>query len=192
MKTSARASMIALIGVWYFSFAAVLLHLIRTDLDPVATYLSIYALGQAGPLLSAGFFAIGLSMMHTSIQLSRTTKTFRNMGSNLLFVSAIGAWMVALYKVGSIHNIGALLVFMFFPPGVLWIGVRQKEGVERRLSLTFGIVTLIFFVLLLLILVFGDPLDMSGIGGLVQKIDIGAITLWLGLIAWRNFRAAHD
>ncbi len=109
-KVSAVLSLVALLCVLYFMFAAILLHFIRSDLDPVSTVLSIYALGEAGIFLRTGFLLIGLSEFIISIQLSKTTTRAPNFGRFLLFMAGVGVCVVAIDKWGLVHNIGALLL----------------------------------------------------------------------------------
>ena len=186
-KTAALFSLIALICVLYFMFAAILFHFIRSDLDPIATVLSVYALGESGIWLRAGFLLIGLSEIILSIQISKTTGDAKRFGRFLLFIAGIGVCIVAIDEWGKIHNTGALLQFTFFPIAVLLIGTRQQKRVERTISISIAAVTLILIVLLLLI-GFGDPFHMVDISGLVQKINICVIWIWLCFFSYKVFR----
>ena len=186
MKTFAWFSLIALFCILYYPFAAVFLHFIRTDLNPITTFLSVYALGESGTLLSVGLLLRGLSEFILSIQISRTTKKASNLGRCLLFICGIAACMGGIFREGAIHNISGFQ-YILFPIAVLLIGAKQRNTSERNFSIAIGILTLILIVLLLST-GSGDPFNMNGIKGLIQRFNICAVTLWLGLSAWNVYR----
>ena len=49
---------LALGGVLFFCFAAILVHIVRDDLSIWSRTLSIYAVGPAGWVLTLGFFSL--------------------------------------------------------------------------------------------------------------------------------------
>ena len=186
-RATALFSWIALFCVLYFPFAAVLLHFIRTDLDPVSTVLSMYALGEAGTLLRVAFLLIGLSEIILSIRIYIRTGSVSNLGRLLLFIAGVGVCIVAIDKWGGVHNFGALLQFTSFPIAVLLIGFRQHKRAERHISISIGVVTSILLVLMI-ITEFGGPFHSKDISGLIQKTDICAIWIWLFLASLRDCR----
>ena len=65
------ASLIAVVLVAICFAAMVLLHVVRTDLDPVRQVMSEYANGRFGYLMTAAFYAIGLSSVVLALRLGR-------------------------------------------------------------------------------------------------------------------------
>ena len=68
------ASLVAVVLVTICFAAMVLLHVVRTDLDPVRQVMSEYANGRYGYLMTAAFYAIGLSAVVLARRLGRAVR----------------------------------------------------------------------------------------------------------------------
>ena len=58
-----RARHVAAASLAVFVAAAVALHLLRPGLDPVASQMSLYLIGDWGPLLQIAYVALGIGMV---------------------------------------------------------------------------------------------------------------------------------
>ena len=91
-ETSARlnavASYITLSSVVYYASAIVLLHVLRTDFDPGYRYLSEYARGPYGALMTSTFFALSAGSLVLSLGL------WRSVSSKLCFLQGLLLWLI--------------------------------------------------------------------------------------------------
>src|SRR5258708_36658281 len=74
-RLNAVASYITLSSVVYYSTAIVLLHVLRTDFDPGYRYLSEYAVGPYGALMTSTFFALSAGSWALSFGLWRSVSS---------------------------------------------------------------------------------------------------------------------
>ena len=72
-RLNAVASYITLSSVVYYASAIVLLHVFRTDFDPGYRYLSEYARGPYGALMTSTFFALSTGSLALSLGLWRSS-----------------------------------------------------------------------------------------------------------------------
>jgi len=61
-KQAARIASIAIVGISYFLTAVIALHFLRPDYDPVSRFVSEYAVGQYGFLMTSAFFGLSLGL----------------------------------------------------------------------------------------------------------------------------------
>src|SRR5260370_37640562 len=91
-KTTARlnavASYFTLSSVVYYASAIVLLHVLRTDFDPGYRYLSEYAGGPYGALMTSTFFALSTGSLALSLGL------WRSVSSKLRFLPGLLLWLI--------------------------------------------------------------------------------------------------
>jgi hypothetical protein len=74
LKTSKRTASIAtvaLVGVAYFVVAIVVLHVLRSDLNPIQRPTSEYAVGPYGWLMTSAFFSMSVASWALVIGLSQ-------------------------------------------------------------------------------------------------------------------------
>ena len=71
-RLNAVVSYITLSSVVYYASAIVLLHVLRTDFDPGYRYLSEYAVGPYGALMTSTFFALRAGSLALSFGLWRS------------------------------------------------------------------------------------------------------------------------
>src|SRR6185436_18104054 len=86
-RLNAVASYITLSSVVYYASAIVLLHILRTDFDPGYRYLSEYARGPYGALMTSTFFALSAGSLAVSLGL------WRSVSSKLRFVPGLSLWL---------------------------------------------------------------------------------------------------
>src|SRR5258707_7462886 len=86
-RLNAVASYITLSSVVYYASAIVLLHVLRTDFDPGYRYLSEYARGPYGTLMTSTFFALSAGSLALSLGL------WRSVSSQLRFLPGLLLWL---------------------------------------------------------------------------------------------------
>src|SRR5678816_4688127 len=87
-RLNAVASYITLSSVVYYASAIVLLHILRTDFDPGYRYLSEYASGPYGALMTSTFFALSAGSLALSLGL------WRSVSSKPRFLPGLLVWLI--------------------------------------------------------------------------------------------------
>jgi uncharacterized protein DUF998 len=99
------------------------MHVVQPELDPTWRFISEYALGRAGWLMTAAFVALALSLVSGVVALARPVRTWPGrIGLALLAVAAVGILLAAVFPTdpitvpveaqttaGRLHNLGASL-----------------------------------------------------------------------------------
>ena len=126
-----RVHYIAVASLVVFVTAAIALHLLRPDLDPVASQMSLYLIGDWGPLLQIAYVALGVGMVALGWALREAhALQARSAAALLLFVLAgmslsttAYAWMdmpgVDRSLEGLIHGVSAQGAFLFATTGMV-------------------------------------------------------------------------
>lgn len=126
-----RATRIAAASLGLFVLAGCALHLLRPDLDPVASQMSLYLIGAWGPLLQIAYVALGVGMVALGwglraahVQLARSSAAlllFALAGTSLSITAY--AWMdlpgVDRSMEGLIHGVSAQGAFLFATTGMV-------------------------------------------------------------------------
>ena len=86
-RLNAVTSYITLSSVIYYAVAILILHLLRTDFDPGYRYLSEYAVGPYGALMTSMFFVLSAGSVALAIGL------WRSVSSKLRFLPGLLFWL---------------------------------------------------------------------------------------------------
>lgn len=125
------ALLFAATSVSVFVSAAIALHLLRPDLDPVASQMSLYLIGAWGPLLQVAYVALGVGMIALGWALRDAhAPPARSAAALLLFVLAGAslsitacAWMdlpgADRSLEGLVHGVSAQGAFLFATTGMV-------------------------------------------------------------------------
>lgn len=185
--------LLAFAGLAWFVIAAGVIHGIRSDLDPVASQMSLYLIGDAGLLLQSAYAALGLAMCGLALNLYRSApRETRSALPLLLFVLAAVsltttafAWMdmpgTGRTLQGLIHHISAYGAFLFATTGITVQSLCfRRDPFWRRYS-----TGLLFLALACLaaVLVLASWRELPR--GLAQKAVIAMILGWLALVTLR-------
>lgn len=215
-STSARAARWATMSIAcsiFFFVAVILSHLIRTDLGPTTHFLSEYALGTNGFVMTAAFAVLGIGILVLTGGLwpSITAAKHARVGLVLLGIGGIALLLVSIFPVeietdmsalslsGLIHDVAALIFFVATIAGSVLIAFGfQRElrwqsyaGSEVTLALLATAALLAFLVIYPLqigenppVPVFADIVEIS------QRVLMLCIWLWLLVTALR-LRTIH-
>ena len=184
-------SRLALAGLAAFVLAAVALHLLRPDLDPVAHQMSLYLIGPWGPLLQAAYVALAVAMVGLAWGLYRAAPAPARSAAPLLAfaLAAISlattayAWMdmpgVDRTLEGLVHGISAQAAFLFATTGLVLQALRLRRDPAWRAQARWLLPWALACFAAVWVLAMWRDLPR----GLAQKAVIAMITGWLGAAA---------
>lgn len=203
-RLNAIASYITLSSVIYYASAIVLLHVLRTDFDPKYRYLSEYARGRYGILMTSTFFALSAGSLALSFGLWRSVSSKLHFLPGLLLwvIWACAVFLAGIYtgdlqgtpptQIGKIHDQMGMIAF---PSATLAIpllslalrwetGWRSAWPATMLLSLLSVVVVVCFLAL--------DRFGQMGLGGLDQRIFLGATLIWIWIVGRKMLMIARQ
>lgn len=188
------ASYITLSSVACYAAVIALLHVLRTDLDPKYRYLSEYARGPYGALMTSTFFVLSVGSLAVSVGLYRSvTSRLRFAPGLLLWLAwACSVFLAGIYtgdlqgtphtRMGRIHDHMGMIAFPSASAALLLLslGLRWEKGwrsVWHR-AMLLSVIALVSFLVL-------DRFGQMGLGGLDQRIFLAATLIWMWIIGRR-------
>lgn len=169
--------------VAYFVIALIALHILGPEFDPRFRFMSEYALGPYGWLMTTTFFVLGLAAFVVAVALRDALQSSRSarIGSGLLMVGALFICLAGVFKDSILHLAASVVVF---PSIVMALFVfawsfRQASGWQTIFALTLVI------ALGMLAAFVGLNASVS-MPGLHQRAFILLFLLWL-TVAIRRF-----
>ncbi len=189
-------SSLAFVAAVYFLVAFIVIHYLRNDLDFVVHALSIYALGKNGIIIESGFVTVGLSQLLVALLLFNNFRAGRLFAGGLFLVFAgSGALIVAFFPVQPLgaelasrlpHILGAILQFLFFPLALIMLGRYMVPGQMRSYTISTAYFTSVMFVVVFILFLLKQKMEIP-VFGLLEKMDIIAITSWLVIVSSRIY-----
>lgn len=198
MLTSARVTgcarwlgRLTLIGVLYFFMASAAVQFLRPDYSFMGTPLSFYLLGAYSDWLHTAFFALAAAIVLLALgYYASSAHRARSVTALLLFITgAVGVVVTAIFPTdtnntltlhGTIHIFGALVAFLCVSVAMLiqsWY-FRHDTRWQSHFGKALGLAVFEFVVLWIY------ALSHFGARGLMEKLTILLILLWLALAAW--------
>ena len=127
-----------------FAMLLVGLHVVQPELDPTWRFVSEYALGPAGWMMTTAFIALAVSQITAVVALARHVRTWPGrIGLALLVLAAVGLLVAAAFPTdpittpvaaqttdGRLHNLGASLDWS--PVGMLLLAVSLGRTTTWR------------------------------------------------------------
>ena len=194
------AATIALAMFLGFVVIVVLLHFLRLDMHPLQAFISEYAVGEYGFLMTTAFlaFAVGLAALVVSLfqglPLTRSWVSLVLLSACSVLMTLVGIFPADLGREitttsGEIHSHASLPFFLLLMIAMLVLSIRLRRAgmLEGRYMalLWLSIAAPILFVATL------GPLDSAGLVGLGQRLYVLSLISWLGLMAngvrWQAF-----
>jgi hypothetical membrane protein len=169
----------------YYVIVLIVLHILEPEFDPRFRFMSEYALGDYGWLMTTTFFALGLAPLAAAIglrtvnQLSRSTR----IGLGLLVVAAMFIWLAGVFRDSIPHLLAGVVAFPSMVMAVLVLSwtFRRAAGWQTMYRVTLLIALVMLAMLFLMV---GD----LGMPGLQQRIFIFLFLLWLSIVVHRSVR----
>lgn len=191
-QTTWRLGVVALASVGSWVLIVVVLHGVKADLDPVETYISDYAIGDNGWLMTTAFIIVGLGMMCLAVGLRASLAPGRRvaLGFILTAVTSVGFILAGVFTTdptgadettteGALHLLGAVLVFpVTIANSFVLLGVFRRD--PRWVSFAQRWRWAPWVLLVGMIVAFGAP---EGIVGLTQRLFAAMIMGWFAAIA---------
>jgi hypothetical membrane protein len=183
------------VAVVYFVLSLIILHVLRLDYDPTRRFISEYAVGPYGGLMTSAFYVLGIGSLALVPGLYRgVASPARSLpGLALLVVWSIGIILVGFYPtdlqegppttVGVIHNQSAIIAFESITVAMIFLSIRFRRD-ERwqdfaRPSLIMALLALIAFAAIIFLFF---PLGVPGLG---QRLFVATVLVWLFITAAR-------
>ena len=198
-RRAARFAAATLVGIILYVVLDIIAQLLPPHYNPISQAESDLAVGSFGWIMTLNFVIRGLLTLCLIVGLASAVPppARSRTGTFLLAIWAIGAFLLAAYPTdvgarhtlhGLIHLLVALVAFVAGAVGELLISLRlaadPRWAAVRPFLLTTAIAAL---VLLLLVLGSAAPISQS-IFGLTERIFLGLILLWIGVVSWYVFR----
>ena len=196
--------LIAFFCALLFSLCFIITHLVKIDLDSISSSLSMYALGQYGFIITIGFYSIGLTQVLLSIPLLVDDRYLLQKGAMSLFCAGFAVFLVAYFPTKLPpanflsqlpHVLGAGIQFLMFPLAAMMLSSNMVEGKLKLYSLITGCVTFVFFLIILVLFMsryhMSPPAELPFFG-LLEKINIIVINLWLIVFSYYGYRHTRD
>jgi hypothetical protein len=170
----------------YFVIVLIVLHILEPEFDPRFRFMSEYALGDYGWLMTTTFFALGLVPFLTAIGLQNVYESSRSIriGLGLLVVAAIFIWLAGIFRDSIPHLLAGVVAFPSMVMAVLLLSwtFRRAAGWQTIYWLA------VFLGLAMLAMLFLMVADL-GMPGLQQRVFIFLFLLWLSIVVYKSVRS---
>lgn len=184
------------------AFAVLLgaLHVVQPELDPTWRFISEYALGRAGSMMTTAFVALALSLLGAVVALARQVRTWPGrLGLALLGIAAVGLLVAAAFPTdpisvpvqgqtasGQLHQLGASLDWS--PVGMLllaWALGRTEawSAWRRRLLLAAAVPFVLMLVFSGVAAAAGGEFGPGVYAGLLGRLMLLSYLGWLITVA---------
>ncbi len=169
----------------YYVIVLVLLHILEPGFDPRFRFMSEYALGDYGWLMTTTFFVLGLAVFAVAAGLAQVHQSSRSarIGLGLLAVGALFIWLAGVFKDSIPHLLASVVVF----PSIV-IAVLLLSWTFRQPAAWQPIYRATLFIALGMLALFFSMVADTGMPGLQQRVFIFLLLLWLSIVVHRLVR----
>jgi len=175
----------AFLSVAYFMTVILVLHFIEPGFDPRFRFMSEYALGNYGWLMTSAFFALGLAPFVVAVGLRHVWQSSwgARIGFGLLTVAALFVWLAGIFKDSVPHLLASVVALPSILMAVLVLSwtFRQAVGWQNIYRVTLVIAIGMIAAFLSMVADIGMP-------GLQQRVFIFLFLLWLSIVVIRLTR----
>jgi hypothetical membrane protein len=171
--------------VAYYVIALVVLHVLEPEFDPRFRFMSEYALGDYGWLMTTTFFALALAAFGAAVGLRQVHESLRSarIGIGLLAVGALFICLAGIFKDSIPHLLASVVVFPSLVMAVFLLSWTFRQAAAWK---TIYPATL--FVALGMLAMYLSMVADVGMPGLQQRVFISLFLLWLSIVANRLVR----
>ena len=196
------AALVSIMATAYFLTAAVGAHVVMTQYNFFADYISDYAVGPWGWIYGSAFLAsaIGSIALATSLVLLLPSQALSRIGVVLLVLVGVTYAVDFAFPtdilppgappttaVGIVHLLDALLGWVLFTVGSVLISSSLRHAAYWKVWQPL-LTTLAWLSVLLLVVLVGVVISKAPFGGLAEKLFILDRNVWavaLGILAFR-------
>jgi hypothetical protein len=188
--------LLSLLCALVFFSSIFIAHLLKPELDWVSQTLSMYALGEYGYIINTGFFCIGTTQCLLALTLFLTRPFNVRLAATLLFGAGLGVYLVAIFPTQAQptgllsqlpHIVGASMQFLLFPLAALVISRNLSAGKMKTWTSISAYTTAKLFIVIIILFIIKFTIDIPFFG-IIEKIDILVINLWLISFAFYSTR----
>jgi hypothetical protein len=169
----------------YYVIVLVVLHILEPEFDPRYRFMSEYALGDYGWLMTTTFFALGLAPLIAAIGLQNVHQWSRStrVELGLLVVAATFIWLAGIFRDSIPHLLAGVVAFPSMVMAVLLLSWTFRRTGEWQTIYRAAL----FIGLAMVAMLFLMVADL-GMPGLQQRIFIFLFLLWLSIIVHKSVR----
>ncbi len=192
MKRTKTLSLISLWGFLLFFAIVSLLHFLRPDKNLLSCFVSEYAVGNYGWLMTIAFYALGLATALLLTGLLQSCKASATSGI-AISIFCLGIVLAGIFPTdlpqalptpgGLMHGFAALIALFSLAVSMIAWGIvfKKTEDWKRfaKPSVFYGLISLV-----LLIIFIASPISSRG---LTQRILLVWDISWLLLIGWKLY-----
>jgi hypothetical protein len=193
MKPAKSIALISFCGCTLFVLIVCLLHFLRPDKNRLSCFVSEYAVGNYGWLMSIAFYTLAIAAAVLLIGLLQDCKASAT-GCITLGILSVGILLAGIFPTdlpgepptprGLVHGFAALIALLNFGISMIAWGIVFKRNESwksfAKPSIFFGVVSLV-----LLIIFVGSPISFRG---LTQRILLVWDISWLLLVSWKLYQ----
>jgi hypothetical protein len=200
-KLLARIATLTMVSIAYFIFALVALHFLRPDYNPISRFVSEYAVGPYGLLMTSAFASLSLGSLALVIGLYQgVARSGRSrLGLVLLAIWGVGVLIAGIFPAdlqsapetttGRLHERASGLAFLSLILATLLLSWRFKQDAHWS---SFHRPAVILSLMILVALIGLFLLNSTRFAGLSQRIFIIALLVWLLRTAAHLRRVANQ
>ena len=177
-----------LICVAYYITALIALHFLEPEYDPRYHFMSDYAWGAYGWLMTTTFFVLGLALLTVAVGLRGLHQSPRNarIGFGLLTIAAPFICLAGVFRGFPLHDVAGAVGIPSIVMAALVLSWNFRKAPEWQAihPATFLIAIGMLGALLSMVLDIGMP-------GLQQRVLLSLLLLWLSIVVHRLVRVAN-
>jgi hypothetical membrane protein len=181
-RTATIVRKIVLACVAYYAIVGIALHFLEPEYDPRFQFMSDYAWGAYGWLMTTTFFVLALALVTTAVggrdahPSSRSART----GFGLLVVAALFVCLAGVFRGVPLHDVASAVAFPNLVMAALFVSwsFRNAGGWQRIHPATFLIALGMFAAVVSMLADVGMP-------GLQQRAFFCLLLLWLSIVVHR-------
>jgi len=192
MKPTKSIAFISFCGCILFVIIVCVLHFLRPDKNRLSCFVSEYAVGDFGWLMTICFYSLAIATALLLIGLLQDGKASAT-GCITLGIFSVGILLAGIFPTdvpvepptprGLVHGFAALIALFSLAISMMaWGNVFKKNENWKSFakpSIFYGIVSLV-----LLIIFVGSPISLRG---LTQRILLAWDISWLLLVSWKLY-----
>lgn len=179
---------IVLICVVYYITALVALHFLEPEYDPRYHFMSDYAWGAFGWLMTTTFFVLGLGLVTVAIGLRGLHASPRSacIGFGLLAIAAPFICLAGVFRGFPLHDVAGAVGVPSFVMAALVLSWSFRKAPEWQ-----AIHPATFLIAIGMLAAFVSMVLDIGMPGLQQRVLLSLLLLWLSIVVHRLVRVAN-
>lgn len=167
----------------YYLIVVTALHILEPGFDPRFRFMSEYALGRYGWLMTTTFFVLGSAIFVVAAGLRNVHQSSlgARTGFGLLTIGALSVCLAGVFKDSMPHFLAGVVAFPSLAMAVLLLSWSFRQAAEWQ-----GIYRATFFIALGMLVAFLSMIADVGMPGLQQRAFILLLLLWLSIVIHRS------